>query len=59
MRIGTDIYGLRIALKAVRANRSEVKGEHDSYAKGFRDAIRHCERDILYEIEETKKAVAD
>jgi hypothetical protein len=51
-----DTYGLRGAKKIVREVRSEVKGDTGSYAKGFRDALRHVEQDINRQIEEIKKA---
>lgn len=54
--VGTYIDGLREAKKIVRAVRALVKGETDSYAKGFRVALIYVERNIDKTIEEIKKA---
>jgi hypothetical protein len=37
--------------KIVRKVRAVVKGEKNSYARGFRDALRYVERDIAAKIE--------
>lgn len=52
--IGWNSYGLREAKKIIRHVREEVKGERDSYAKGFRAALRHCEQDINQQLDALK-----
>ena len=53
---GLHVYGLSAAKRICRDVRGEVKGENGIYAKGFRDALRHVESDIMAKIDEIKAA---
>lgn len=53
---GYNIYGLRDAKKICRGQIATMKGETDSYARGFRNAIRQV---ILAIDDEIKRLQAE